>query len=240
MSKEVVLIADDLGMTPEINDAIFHAHGEGGLMGASLMMAQPGTAEAVKRARATPSLQVGWHLHLCDSFPATRSHWPWGGSPAAAGWRIGLSSRAKALVRAEIRRQWELFQATGLPCAFINTHHHLHLHPFVYRCLREIVGSSFTGWIRLGRTRFFRPGPADLAASQISALVQMRRRRLSPWRAADTLWGLDLLFQMTAAEVEAAILSLPDGLHEFLFHPRSRTCPDTLCLLRLKSRFASS
>jgi hypothetical protein len=29
--------------------------------------------------------------------------------------------------------------------------------------------------------------------------------------------------------------SLPPGFHEFLFHPRSLTCPDTLCLVQLKS-----
>jgi hypothetical protein len=47
------------------------------------------------------------------------------------------------------------------------------------------------------------------------------------------LWGLDRLFRMDAREIRAAIDLLPDGFHEFMFHPRTRTCPDSLCLLAL-------
>ncbi len=39
---------------------------------------------------------------------------------------------------------------------------------------------------------------------------------------------------MDATEVRATLATLPDGFHEFLFHPRTRSCPDTLCLLELK------
>jgi hypothetical protein len=58
---------------------------------------------------------------------------------------------------------------------------------------------------------------------------------LSPWRTTDTLWGLDRLFRMDAEEVRSAMAILPDGFHEFMFHPRTRTCSDTLCLLDLKT-----
>src|ERR1700677_230688 len=115
------------------------------------MMAQPATEEAVSITRKTPTLQIGWHLHLNDSRPATVADWPWGKSPARAGWSIGLFRSARELVRREIFRQWELFQATGLECRFINCHHHLHAHPFVYRTLLEALGPDFKGWIRLGR-----------------------------------------------------------------------------------------
>jgi hypothetical protein len=235
MAKEVIFVADDFGMNPEVNDAICHAYVSGKLTGAALMMAQPGTEDAVLLARRQPGLQVGWHLHLTDSFPATTDHWPWGGSPARAGWSIGLLPAARALMRREVAAQWEQFLATGLECRFINSHHHLHAHPFVYRALRDVVGPRFTGWIRLGRARFFSPHPWRALGCAAGEPFQQRRRRLSPWRATDTLWGLDRLFQMKAAEVAAAITALPGGFHEFLFHPRTRSCPDTQCLLDLKS-----
>jgi len=233
MAKEVVFVADDFGMTPELNEAIGRAHGSGQLTGAALMMGQPATQDAVERARAQPGLEVGWHLHLTDSIPTTTERWPWGASPARAGWSIGLLPSSRALMRREVARQWELFQATGLECRFINSHHHLHAHPFVYRALLEVVGPAFPGWIRLGRPRAFaaRPGPELLYSA--TELFQKRRRRLSPWRTTDTLWGLDRLFAMKAREVRAAIDALPDGFHEFLFHPRTLSCPDTLCLLAL-------
>lgn len=234
MAKEVVFIADDLGMSPEINDSILHAHATGRLDGAALMMGQSATDDAVRLARENPRLQVGWHLHLTDSRPVTAPRWPWGGSPGHAGWAIGLLPSARRLMEAEVARQWELFQTTGLPCRFINSHHHLHAHPFVYSALRRVIGDRFPGWLRLGRPRFFPPRGAGSTLTILSdRLFLEQRRKLSPWRVTDTLWGLDRLFRMDAREIRAAIDALPDGFHEFMFHPRTRTCPDTQCLLAL-------
>jgi hypothetical protein len=238
MAKEVLFIADDFGMSNEINDAILYSHVSGELSGAALMMAQPGTESAVELARTHPTLQVGWHLHLNDSIPAAIEKWPWGASPTAAGFIIGLSSRARNLMRCEVKRQWDLFQATGLPCRFINSHHHLHAHPFVYQALLETVGPDFKGWIRLGKPGAFDRTALSLLWSSLGFVYLERRRRLSRWPSSDTLWGLDRVFRMNAREVAAAIATLPDGFHEFLFHPRSRSCPDTLCLLELRALLA--
>jgi hypothetical protein len=240
MAKELIFVADDFGMNGEINDAILHAHLSGHLTGAALMMAQSGTDDAVAKARAHPSLQIGWHLHLNDSIPATTDRWPWGSSPARTGFSIGLSPSARDLIRREVARQWELFQATGLECRFINSHHHLHAHPFVYRTVLDTIGPQFQGWIRLGKPRAFRSTALSFLWSALGWTYLERRRRLSVWRSTDTLWGLDRIFHMNAGEVEAALATLPDGFHEFLFHPRTRSCPDTLCLIQLKSSLARS
>lgn len=234
MAKEVIFVADDLGMSPAINDAIFHAHRSGQLTAAALMMAQPATDEAAALARENPSLQIGWHLHLNDSLPATVERWPWGDSPARAGIAIGLSRSARNLMRREVAEQWRLFQGTGLACRFINSHHHLHAHPFVYRTLLETVGPRFDGWIRLGQARAFGHASPPLLWRTLDALYLARRRRTSPWPTPDTLWGIDRTFRMDAAEVRATLATLPDGFHEFLFHPRTRSCPDTQCLLHLR------
>lgn len=240
MAKELIFVADDFGMNHKTNDAIIHAHVSGHLTGAALMMAQPATDDAVEMARAHPTLQIGWHLHLNDSLPATTRRWPWGSSPARAGFHIGLSRSARELMRREVARQWELFKATGLECRFINSHHHLHAHPLVYRALLDVVGPRFQGWIRLGKPRAFHSTPLTLLWSALGWAYLERRRRLSAWRTTDTLWGLDRIFHMNAGEVETALATLPDGFHEFLFHPRTRSCPDTLCLIQLKSSPARS
>src|SRR2546425_3713684 len=119
MKLEIVFIADDFGLDADANRAIVRAHREGVLQGAALMMGQPGTDDAIALARENPALAVGWHLHLCHSQPVTCAAWPWGDSPTRAGWTIGLSSRARALMRQEVAAQWEMFRATGLPCAFV-------------------------------------------------------------------------------------------------------------------------
>lgn len=230
MGKAVIFVADDFGLNLEINQAIITSHVSGNLHGAALMMKQSATEDAVMLAQKNPSLQIGWHLHLNDSRPLTVSSWPWGKSPARAGWSMSLFPSARRIVREEIAQQWQLFRATGLNCAFINSHHHLHAHPFVYRILKEVVGPGFKGWIRLGGPRAFSPTLGSTLAFGLGKFFFARRRRLSAWPSPDTLWGIDRTFRMQPDEVSSAIKKLPDGLHEFLFHPRTLDCPDTRCL----------
>lgn len=234
--REILFIADDLGLSEDVNEAIFHAHRRGALHGAALMMGQPATEAAIERARELPSLEIGWHLHLLDSVPCTTEAWPWGGSPARAGLAMGLSRHGRRLAAAEIRAQWQAFERSGLHCRFVSGHHHLHVHPFVRRTLAETLPRHFDGWIRWGAPRFFgRAGAARLLNGALHRLLQAPR----PWRfaASTTLWGLDRIEAMDAAEIASVLPTLGDGLHEFMFHPRRvEADADTRCLLELGRR----
>jgi len=200
------------------------------------MMGQRATEDAVRQALDHPGLQVGWHLHLNNSQPVTCPAWPWARSYKRAAWAIGLSPRARKLMREEVRAQWELFCATGLPCAFVNSHHHLHAHPFVYQALLDVLPSPFDGWIRLGKPRFFSPNWDAIWMGVADPLWMEQRRRRCPFRCSDTLWGLGRLYHMQAREVTNAAQQLGAGLHEFYFHPRAiENDADTRCLLELKS-----
>ena len=228
-------IADDFGLNEDVNSAIITGHGNGVLTGASLMLGQPSTATAVAMARQQPALPIGWHLHLCDSQPVTVAAWPWGVSPARAGWSIGCSARARRLMHAEIAAQWELFRATGLPCAFVNVHHHLHAHPVVYHALLRVLPRGWSGWIRLGAPRFFAPTLRQRCLAGSDPCCWRLRRRRCPFASSDTLWGVDRLYRMQAAEIIAVARQLPPGRHEFLFHPRAAANDNDLaCLIDLR------
>lgn len=241
MAREVVFIADDLGLSDGINEAVLHAHRCGALHGACLMMGQPATRSAVAWAREAPGLQIGWHLHLADSRPCTRSEWPWGRSPTRAGFAIGLSAGMRDLARREIEGQWKAFRETGLSCRFVSAHHHLHLHPFVRRALADVLSAGvFDGWVRWGRPRFFSPNPAAPFYRALDGLLQSRHRSRLPFRLSTTLWGMDRAFRMNALEILGVLPGLGEGLHEFMFHPRPGVSdPDTNCLVELKKRLPS-
>jgi hypothetical protein len=234
--REVFFIADDFGMTTDVNRAVVEAHRHGVLHGASLMVGQPGTADAVRAVQDNPGLRVGWHLHLDSSQPVTCAAWPWGDSYRRAGWAIGLSRSARQLMREEVRAQWEKFRETGLTCAFVNSHHHLHAHPFVYQVLLDVLKPSFDGWLRLGKPCFFSPNLDAIWMGPADWLWMAQRRRSCPYRSCDTLWGLGRTFRMQSGEVTRAIKTLGDGFHEFYFHPRSmNNDADLQCLLELKT-----
>lgn len=235
-SGQVALVADDFGLNAQVNRAILQGHEQGALTGASLMMGQAETDEAVRLARAIPSLNIGWHLHLCHSRPLTCATWPWGDSPAAAGVRLTVSASARRLARAEIRAQWEAFRDTGLPLQFFNTHHHLHLHPWVSEVLLETVAGTAGAWFRGGAFRRLGPGESwDAAVTRhVGNLRQGSWRRRGSPPVADSVWGVDRLHVMDAAEVRDAVRRLPPGLHEFIFHPgATRDDRDLRALLTL-------
>ncbi|MEZ5404913.1 MAG: ChbG/HpnK family deacetylase [Verrucomicrobiia bacterium] len=234
MAREIFFTADDFGLTSEVNAAIIHAHHHGKLHGAALMMGQPATEEAITLARKTPSLQIGLHLHLNDSQPLTMQRWPWDQSPTQAGFAIGFSSQARELARREIQQQWQAFQATDLPCAFINAHHHIHAHPYVYYTLLQTISYQFQGWIRLGKTQTFK-NKTNLPTILMNHFFRLYKKFHS-FRMTNTLWGVDRTFCMNPDEIRQTIVSLGDGLHEFIFHPRKiRNDLDTECLLALRS-----
>jgi hypothetical protein len=234
MARRIRFIADDLGLDAEVNEAIRHTHVNGALHGAGLMMGQPGTEAAVAMARAHPTLAVGWHLHLNDSRPCTLDRWPWGSSPARAGFAIGLVPRLRELARLEIRSQWRAFLDTGLPCRFVNAHHHLHVHPMVRKMLLETLEGDFNGWVRWGTPRFFGTPPSRVGYGLLDRLLHAPQRGRIPYPLSTTVWGIDRTFAMDADEIQSAIPALGEGLHEFIFHPRTLDSDaDTRCLIDL-------
>jgi predicted glycoside hydrolase/deacetylase ChbG (UPF0249 family) len=69
MLRQLVVNADDLGLTVGVNSGIFNAHDRGILTSASLFANSPATADAIRRVRVRPSLGVGVHLALVDGTP---------------------------------------------------------------------------------------------------------------------------------------------------------------------------
>jgi predicted glycoside hydrolase/deacetylase ChbG (UPF0249 family) len=239
MAREILFTADDLGLDEQTNLTIEDSHRRGVLSAASLMLGQPGTAHAVEIARRNPALQVGWHFHVCDSQPLTCSRWPWGRSASLAGLVIDLWPGAQRLVQREVAAQWLAYLDTGLPCHFINGHHHLHIHPFIARELHRVTCSQFNGWVRSFEAQFF--GADD---TQLNRWLRRRSARwLAVWpreRRTDSLWGLDRTFCMDAAEVAQVLPTLPDGRHEFMFHPRKQGDADHQALIELKPLLPNS
>lgn len=235
--REVCFVADDFGASEAINDAIIRAHCDGVLQLACLMMGQPGTAHAIELARANPGLKIGWHLHLCDSIPTTIDAWPWAESPARAGLRIAFSNAAQTLASAEIENQWQMLVDSGLTVSSVNAHHHLHWHPWVRNRLEHLLAarSDFNGWMRWGELQFFDSAGVGYAAVNRLLLGPARRRLTVP--GSHSLWGIDRTFAMQPQEVLDVLSTLPDGLHEFMFHPRpGDDDPDTRCLVELRRR----
>src|SRR6185437_10081700 len=145
--RHVTFSADDFGLSVSVNEAVEHAHREGVLQAASLMVAGPAAADAVRRARALPDLRVGLHLVTIEG-PAVLSPRDIpdlvdaGGQFPADQLRLGVDyffrPRVRRQLAAEIRAQFAAFAATGLMLDHANAHKHMHLHPTVGRLMLRI------------------------------------------------------------------------------------------------------
>lgn len=232
--RRVTFSADDFGLSVAVNEAIERAHRDGILDAASLMVAAPAAADAVRRAKALPSLRVGLHLVVIEG-PAVLPHADIPDLVDTAGQfpsdQLGLGIRyffrpgVRRQLAAEIRAQFQAFAATGLTLDHANAHKHMHLHPTVGRMLLDI-GRDF----RLPAIRVPAEPPAIMA--RCGTPVGFGDRVLYAWtrllrhqaRSAgvatnDHCFGLAWSGHMTAARVRALIGCLPDGESEIYFHP---------------------
>lgn len=233
--RRLIVTADDFGAAPAVNEAVERAHRDGVLTAASLMVGAAGAADAVRRARATPSLRVGLHLVLVEGRPVlppdrvpllVDRDGRFRTDMAGAGARIFFLPAARRQLAAEVRAQFEAFAATGLPLDHVNAHKHFHLHP-------TIAGAVLREAERFGcraaripiepraviRTLEPLPDhPLDALVDTVAALCRVRFRRAG-LLIPDQVFGLAWSGAMTTPRLRGLMETLPSGLSEIYLHP---------------------
>jgi len=148
MLRQLVVNADDLGLTAGVNDGIFDAHDMGILTSASLFANAPATADAVRRARARSSLGVGAHLTLVDGTPTLPARsiptLVTGDGRFRASWRpfivACLQGRVSlGEVERELTAQIEQIRAMGISPTHLDAHKHVHLYPPVFAIVARLA-----------------------------------------------------------------------------------------------------
>src|SRR5437763_5882310 len=143
----LIINGDDFGYSEAVNRAIIEAHRAGVLTSASLMVNERAVDDAVKHAKANPSLAVGLHLALVLGRAAlSPSEIPHivdaDGNFTRSSFRAGLNYYFNLASRRELRRemraQFDKFIATGLPFSHVDGHTHLHMHPVIFKTLVEL------------------------------------------------------------------------------------------------------
>jgi len=238
MSRRLIVTADDFGRAEAINEAVERGHRDGVLTAASLMVTGAAAADAVARARCLPDLGVGLHLTLVDGVPAlpperipdlVGADGRFTSRLVSLGARIYLWRKVRAQVEAELRAQFELYRATGLPLDHVDSHHHYHLHPTVFALMVPLAKEFGARGVRIPfepplpswRARRERLGDRLLTAAFHAARVARMRRlvRGHGLIANDSMFGLFDSGGMDTARLAAYIGALPPGLGEIYCHP---------------------
>ncbi len=217
-----------------MNEAVEQACREGLLTTASLMVAGPAAADAVRRARGLPSLRVGLHLVVIEGPAAgpapglldAERQFP--SDQLRLGIRYFFRPDARRALAAEIHAQFAAFAATGLRLDHANAHKHMHLHPTVGRLMLEAGAAYGLPAIRI---------PAEPPATMLACGAAQRlgdrllhagtrvlraQARRAGVRTNDHAFGIAWSGHMTADRVIRLARHLPPSVSELYFHPASR------------------
>ncbi len=146
--RQLIVNADDFGLTDGVNRAIIETHAQGVVSSATLMANGRAFNDAVIAARSAPTLSVGCHVVLVDGTPvsspasletllAIRSAEPekFYSSLSAFAARAMLGGFDRDQLIEEITAQIRKIQAAGIQVTHLDTHKHAHVFPEILLAL---------------------------------------------------------------------------------------------------------
>jgi chitin disaccharide deacetylase len=232
--KQLIVNADDLGLTPGVNRGIIRAFQAGIVASASLLVTGSAFEEAVALVRQNPELDVGLHLALVEERAVLgREVLPTlvdetGRLPRTSGeffrraFRKGINWDE---VEREIAAQIGLFQKTGLRFSHLNSHQHLHMFPPVFQIVRRLTRGMDHVWIRnpggpwrksqgVRTWRWVQQLGLNLTCLSVRCL-----HRSSLPQMPDGMYGFEAGGRLTRPALEQILRKIPDGLYELICHP---------------------
>lgn len=127
--RNLIVNADDFGLTPGVNRGVIAAHEGGIVTSASLMVRRPAAEEAATYSRSRPSLSLGLHVDLGE--------WVHRDGAWEAVYEVAPTTD-EAAVRAEVARQLDEFdRLVGSAPTHLDSHQHVHRSEPVRSVLHE-------------------------------------------------------------------------------------------------------
>lgn len=164
-ARYLIVNADDLGMSAEIDQGLFEAHDKGIVTSASLLVDSPDAEAAIEQARKRPRLGLGIHVAF-----DTRG-------------KYFTDMKDLSAVQQQIDRQLAAFvRLVGSPPDHIDSHHHMHLlfnvaHLFLAAGRRyNVPVRGFSEVVFVGRF-WGQPefGKTDMSKISVEVMVSMLR-----------------------------------------------------------------
>jgi chitin disaccharide deacetylase len=236
--KQLVINADDLGMTRGINRAIVEAYRRGIVTSTSLLANGAAFDDASANLRGCPGLGVGLHVNLTQGRPlatgARSSLVDRSGCflpPRALAIRMSVGAVSARDLEAEIAAQAQRLAGAGIAIDHFDSHQNVHLHPVAARALAAVARRMNVPWIRFRGQRPLLPAllreggllPMRDQARHLAALIGSQlAARGDPNRgpAPRRILGAPQLLGASPRQLLGAMVAaLPEGVTEWVCHP---------------------
>jgi hypothetical protein len=209
----VVINADDLGLSAEMNDAILESFRRGLITSASIMTNMPGFTDAARLVRDGGFAdRIGVHLNLTDGVPLTDAirrlpslTGPTGRLMPRRGSTWRLARDESAAIEEELIAQVDAAVAAGLAPSHLDSHHHVHTQWPIGSIVIGVAEARHIPMVRLARDC----GPIATRKRLYKSVFNGRLRR----------HGLAGTAHFGSA-ADAATLAGSSGPIEIMVHPR--------------------
>ena len=242
--RQLIVNADDFGLTEQVSRGILDAHREGIVTSATLMANGGAFDAAVSMSRRAPRLGIGVHLNLTEGEPVS----PVLRIPSLVDRSGRLHSTPGRLLQALVRRQVSLadvetelraqinkvFRA-GISPTHLDGHKHVHILPGVseivirlaqefsipsVRCPQE-EAPAFASLLRAGRNSGVAAAKQYVVGRAVSRFARGFKLKLAE---AGLLFpahfhGLTQTGFLDARSIQSILDDLPEGISELMCHP---------------------
>lgn len=233
--RKLIINADDFGMSYEVNEGIKKGIRAGIITSVSIMVNMPYFEDAVKFLKKNPHIAVGLHFNITEGLPTlpvretgtmlrednSFFYWP------SMIERFILNKISLSQLNEELRFQYEKLESTGLKISHIDSHHHIHLMPSIFRSL--ITFAKIKNIIALRSRRFHFnnlsngvhrwPTFKQLLIIGFFLLNNIRSRNGSQLFGSDSIYDLSWSKKLTEKDLIKIIDNLGSGTTEIICHP---------------------
>lgn len=236
--KQLIINADDFGLTPGVNRAILELHEASALTSTTLMACSEAFEEAVCGAKTHPRLGIGCHVVLVDGTPILPPEQVSSlVEPATGRFRPTLGAFVRDLqlgrirdqeIEAEAQAQVHHLQKHGIAVTHVDTHKHTHMFP---RVLRPVVRAALGRGVKSIRNPFepdwslaATPGAPLVRRLEVRILRSFRKYFLkcvchAGLATTDGAIGVLATGTLDSKTVKSLLQALPEGLWELVCHP---------------------
>lgn len=224
---DLIVNADDLGLTPEVNRSIFDLMGRGLVTSASVLANAPFLEDACTGISEFPHCSFGVHLNVTEFHPIT--------GPAKLGpildhhgafdgeciRRVAIDSHLADGIFQEFCAQVAVLAARGVPISHIDSHQYVMTIPRMLPILRKVQKRFHIHRMRLGRNIY---GPGEKVSSLMRGKKELYNFLLRHYVGARTTQGFagfDLFYQVATSS------GLSYRTFEVVVHPGNGYYPES-------------
>jgi predicted glycoside hydrolase/deacetylase ChbG (UPF0249 family) len=170
----VIVNADDLGLSREVNDATFELMSRGVVTSATVMANGPFVLDAIERSKRFSGCSFGVHLNLTEFRPLRQreglrqilsDNGEFTNALDQAPATVKKTRRLLAAIADEWCDQIEFLRRAGLQVSHLDSHQHVHTIPALFPVLKYVQGRCGIRKVRTARNVY----KTDLSASKLLA-----------------------------------------------------------------------